>query len=68
MLKDGYSQQQISDQFKVENIKPNSLSMIEKYLREIREVYKAKSLFHLAFILMEEEYDFEDKAEFEHWL
>lgn len=60
LLKDGYNQKEISNIFKKEQIKPNSLSIIEKYLKEIREIYKAKTMFHLAFILIEEEYFFEE--------
>jgi hypothetical protein len=36
LLKDGNTQQQISDIFKYQGIKPNSLSTIEKYLKQIR--------------------------------
>lgn len=66
LLKDGYSQQQISIILKEENIKPNSVSMIEKNLKNIREIYDAKTMFHLAIILTEQEYNFveeEDKDE-----
>lgn len=65
MLKEGYSQQQISEKFKEENIKPNSLSTIEKHLKNIRSCYKAKTLFHLAVILIQEEYIFEEIEEAE---
>ena len=63
LLKEGNTQQQISDIFKYQGIKPNSLSTIEKYLKQIREDYKAKSLFHLAYILIEDQYNFEDDEE-----
>ena len=60
-LKEGFNQAEISEYFKKENIKPNSLSIIEKYLKEIREAYGAKTLFHLACILYEQgELDFTD--------
>ena len=65
MLKYGYSQQQISDKFKEENIKPNSLSLIEKHLKDIKAMYRAKTLFHLAIILIQEEYIFEEIEELE---
>lgn len=65
LLKEGYTQKEISDILKKEEIKPNSLSIIEKYLKEIREIYKAKTMFHLAFILMDEEYFIEEEAQFE---
>ena len=58
MLKEGYSQQQISDKLKEENIKPNSLSIIEKHLKDIKCCYQAKTLFHLAVILIQEDYIF----------
>lgn len=65
LLKEGYTQKEISDILKKEEIKPNSLSIIEKYLKEIRKIYKAKTMFHLAFILIDEEYFIEKEAEFE---
>jgi hypothetical protein len=65
LLKEGYTQKEISDIFKEDEVKPNSLSIIEKYLKEIRETYKAKTMFHLAFILIEEEYFFENEEKFE---
>lgn len=65
LLKEGNTQKEISDIFKKEEIKPNSLSIIEKYLKEIREIYKAKTMFHLAFILIDEKYFIEEQAEFE---
>lgn len=65
MLKEGYSQQQISDKFKEQNIKPNSLSIIEKYVKDIKALYNAKTLFHLAIILIQEEYIFEEIEELE---
>ncbi len=65
LLKEGNTQKEISNIFKKEEIKPNSLSIIEKYLKEIREIYKAKTMFHLAFILIDEEYFIEEEAEFE---
>lgn len=50
-LKQGYTQAEISDFLVGLNIKPNSLSTIEKKLKAIREKYKAKTNFHLAVIL-----------------
>ncbi|CAL2091932.1 conserved hypothetical protein [Tenacibaculum sp. 190524A05c] len=54
LLSQGMNQKEISEHFKKEGITPNSLSIIEKRLKKIREVYKAKTLFHLALILREE--------------
>ncbi len=50
-LKEGLSQKQIAGKLHDLNIKPNSLSSVEKRLRQIRECYEAKTLFHLACIL-----------------
>lgn len=50
-LKEGNTQAEISDLLKIQEIKPNSLSIIEKRLKAIREKYNAKSMFHLAVIL-----------------
>ena len=50
-LKDGLSQKQIAGKLKDLNIEPNSLSSVEKKLRTLREIYEAKTLFHLACIL-----------------
>lgn len=47
----GMTQVEISDELKRENVKPNSLSSIEKKLKQIREKYKANTMFHLAVIL-----------------
>jgi len=51
LLKEGLTQKEIAIHFQELNIKPNSLSMIEKYLKEIRESYGARTLFHLACIM-----------------
>lgn len=50
-LKEGRTQAEISDLLKSLDIKPNSLSIIEKRLKAIREKFNAKSNFHLAVIL-----------------
>lgn len=50
-LKEGRTQAEISDLLKSLDIKPNSLSIIEKRLKAIRERFNAKSNFHLAVIL-----------------
>lgn len=50
-LKEGLSQQEISERLKMDNIKPNSLSSVEKRLNQIRQYYNAKTMFHLAYIL-----------------
>jgi len=50
-LKDGLTQLEISESFKRINLKPNSLSIIEKRLKSIRERFNAKTNFHLAVIV-----------------
>lgn len=50
-LASGLSQSEISELFKTQGIKPNSLSTIEKYIKQMKEDYKANTLFHLAVIL-----------------
>lgn len=55
-LQAGYSQSQIAEKLKEQNISTNSLSSVEKKLKEIRESYKAKTMFHLACILNDEGY------------
>ena len=50
-LKEGRTQAEISDLLKALDIKPNSLSIIEKKLKAIRDKFNAKSNFHLAVIL-----------------
>lgn len=50
-LKSGFTQKEISDRFIALGIKPNSLSIIEKRLKAMREKLGAKTNFHLAIIL-----------------
>jgi len=50
-LAKGKTQYEIRDFLKKKGIKPNSLSLIEKYLKSIRKEYRAKTNFHLAVIL-----------------
>lgn len=50
-LKEGKTQAEIADLLKSMDIKPNSLSIIEKRLKAIRDKFNAKSNFHLAVIL-----------------
>lgn len=59
MLKDGYTQDQIAHALEELEIKPNSLSSVEKILKDIRKTYGAKTLFQLACMLCEVGY-FED--------
>lgn len=47
----GLNQKDISQYLKKKGITPNSVSIIEKRLRKIKEEYNAKTLFHLALIL-----------------
>lgn len=51
-LKDGLSQKQIALELQKKEIKPNSLSSIEKYLKSLREEYGASTLFHLACLMI----------------
>lgn len=50
-MKEGLTQAEISEILKKMGIKPNSLSIIEKRLKAIREKFGAKTNFHLAIIL-----------------
>lgn len=50
-MKEGLNQAEISKIFVKMKIKPNSLSIIEKRLKAIREKFGAKTNFHLAIIL-----------------
>lgn len=47
----GLTQSEISELFKNQNITPNSVSIIEKKIKYMKETYKANTLFHLAVIL-----------------
>jgi len=47
----GMKQYDVAEHFKQKGITPNSVSIIEKRLRKIREEYHAKTNFHLAIIL-----------------
>lgn len=51
-MKEGLNQAEISEILKKMEIKPNSLSIIEKRLKAIREKFGAKTNFHLAIILL----------------
>lgn len=61
MLKEGLTQSEISEKLKETGEKPNSLSSVEKKLKELRAAYNAKTMFHLACILHSEEY-FKEKV------
>ncbi|MDU8886328.1 response regulator [Yeosuana sp. MJ-SS3] len=50
-LANGYSQEEISQQFKKQNIKPSSLSSIEKRLNKLRIQFKANNAIHLVAIV-----------------
>lgn len=50
-LERGYTQLEVSELLQKMEIKPNSLSIIEKRLKSIREKFGAKTNFHLAVIL-----------------
>lgn len=47
----GLTQREISELFKKQNITPNSVSVIEKKIKEMKGKNKANTLFHLAVIL-----------------
>lgn len=47
----GMSQSEISQHFKLQCIEPNSLSIIEKKINQMKKDHKANTLFHLAVIL-----------------
>ncbi len=49
-LAQGYSQEEISSQFKQQKISPSSLSSIEKRLHQLREDFKANNVTHLVSI------------------
>lgn len=53
-LKQGLTQQEIAQILQIQEIKPNSVSSVEKKLKKIREEYGAKTLFHLGFIIASE--------------
>ncbi|WP_159479768.1 hypothetical protein [Chryseobacterium sp. 18068] len=57
-LKEGLNQKEIAEKLVQLEVKPNSLSSVEKYLNAIRIEYKAKSMFHLGYILFQ--LDFQD--------
>lgn len=50
-LKKGLNQKQISEKLVEMEIKPNSLSSVEKYLNSLRKEYRAETMFHLGYIL-----------------
>ena len=55
LLKKGYSQKQISAELQEQGIKPNSLSSVEKYIKCIKQIYQANTMFHLACILHDQD-------------
>ncbi|WP_299677183.1 response regulator [uncultured Dokdonia sp.] len=50
-LADGYTQKQIQKKFQEQNITPYSISIIEKKLEKLRDVFDAKSTTHLITIV-----------------
>jgi len=50
-LFEGKTQSEISHMLKEYGIKPNSLSSVEKRLKEIKNRHNAKTMFHLGLIL-----------------
>lgn len=55
-LIEGYTQPEISEIFKENNINPNSLSSIEKEIKRLKEFHKAKTMCHLGAILAIKKY------------
>ena len=47
LLAKGLKQQQVSDEMKRLGVSPNSLSSIEKRLKQIRKEYRADTIIHL---------------------
>lgn len=52
-LKEGLTQKEISLKLIELEIKPNSLSSVEKYLNALKKDYGAKTLFHLGYIIFQ---------------
>lgn len=50
-LQEGLQQPEIAKRLKQQNIRPNSISSVEKKIRQIKEEHEANTLFHLACIL-----------------
>lgn len=50
-LCEGFTQNEIAEKLKADGFKPCSLSAIEKELNKIRAEYKAKTMFHLAYLI-----------------
>lgn len=50
-LKEGLNQKEISLKLIELDLKPNSLSSVEKYLNNMKKEYGAKTMFHLGYIL-----------------
>jgi len=55
-LIEGYTQLEISNIFKEQNIIPNSLSSIEKEIKRLKDFHKAKTMCHLGAILTIKKY------------
>lgn len=51
LLFEGKTQAEIAEILKQKGITPNSLSSVEKKLKLIKAIYKAKTMFHLGVIL-----------------
>lgn len=55
-LLEGYTQQEIANKLKSAEIRPNSLSAVEKEIKRIKEKHSAKTMCHLGAILMFKKY------------
>lgn len=54
-LMEGFTQIEISGLLKANNIKPSSLSAVEKTIMQIKKYHNAKTMFHLGCILQKKE-------------
>lgn len=55
-LIEGYTQYEIANLLKEAGIVPNSLSSIEKEIKRLKEIHKAKTMCHLGAILTLKKY------------
>lgn len=53
-LSEGFTQREVSELFKQLKIEPNSISIIEKRIKDLKITYNAKTNFQLAVIITQE--------------
>ncbi|PWN62382.1 hypothetical protein C1631_022725 [Chryseobacterium phosphatilyticum] len=63
LLREGYQMKDIPEKLKQQNIYPNSLSSVEKYINRLKFDFKANTLFHLACLLYQIQETDIDKVE-----